>query len=155
MRNQVTTYKGANQNHVNFPLSSTGHFLRQSQEFPSHSHSNLQAVRQLGSFFYPQWAESILADKYNRDMVWLRLSSYLCSTSCTSKPTQPCVTAVSYQRGRSCPFPGVPAVMALSGKYYASLKGHAIRENTFWLEKAQILGRTKSKTYGFSILLSP
>lgn len=89
--------------------------------------------------FTLRWAESTLADKYNRDMVWLCLSSYLCSTSCTSKPTQPCVTAVSYQRARSCPLPGVPAVMALSGKYYASLKGHAIRENTFWLEKIQLM----------------
>lgn len=88
-----------------------------------------------GPSFTLRWAESTLAAKYNRDMVWLCLSSYLCSISLTATPTQPCVTAMSYQAGRSCPLPGVPVVVTLSGKFYASLKGHAVRENTFWLEK--------------------
>lgn len=162
VRNQVTAYRGAGQNHVSFPLSSTGHFLRQSQEFPSHSYSNLQAVIQLGPSFILRWAESTLAAKYNRDMVWLCLSSYVCSIILTSKPTQPCVTAVSYQTGRSCPLPGVPVAIALSGKFYASLKGqreHILAgKNTVDAQPWQFftfLGRAKSKTYGFSILLSP
>lgn len=138
VRNWVITHKGEGQNHVSFPLSSTGHFSRQSQAFPSHSHSNLQAVRQSPSFTL-RWAESTLAAKYTRDVVWLCLSSYLCSISLMSKPTLPCVTAVSYQTGRSCPLPGVPVVMALSGKFYASLKGNMVRENTFCLGKTQLM----------------
>lgn len=115
-----------------------------------------------GPSFTLRWAESSLAAKYTRDMVWLCLSSCLCSISLMSKPTQPCVTAVSYQTGKSCPLLGVPVVTALSGKFCASLNGHAVRENIFWLEKTQLmhspgnfstfLGRAKSKTYVFSIL---
>lgn len=89
--------------------------------------------------FTLRWTESTLAAKSTRDIVWLCLSSYLHSISLMSKPTQPCVIAVSYQTGRSCPLPGVPVVTALSGKFYGSLKGYAVRENTFCLKKTQLM----------------
>lgn len=91
-----------------------------------------------GPSFTLRWTESILAAKCNRD-TRLCLSLYLCSISLTATPTRPRMTAVRYQRGRSCPLPGVPVVMALSGKFYASLKGHAVRQNTLWLEKTQLM----------------
>lgn len=138
-RNHVITHKGADQNYVRFLCSlAQDIFSDRAKHFPVLS-SNLQAVRQLGFCFYPRIAECTLAAKYNRDRVWLCLYSHLCSVSLMPKPRQPCVTAVSCQTGRPCPLHGVPVVTALSGKFHAFLKGHTVRENTFWLEKTQLM----------------
>lgn len=117
-----------------------------------------------GPSFTLRWTESILAAKCNRD-TRLCLSLYLCSISLTATPTRPCMTAVRYQRGRSCPLPGVPAVygtfrkvLCISERTCSQTEHIVAGKNTADVQPWQFftfLGRAKSGTCGFSILLSP
>lgn len=140
VRNQVTTHKGAGQNCVRFPISSTGSFSTQRQAFPSRSHSNLEAVTQLGSFFlYPQMGWKYFGSRIQWGFgLALLVLVFVLSKLYSNTDAESHMAAVSYQGGRCCALPDVPLLMALSQEFYVPLKGQTVNPNVSWLEKTEL-----------------